>query len=433
MTTPPPAAILALDLGSTNLKAALFDPQLNLLASAAQPVTYDFGAGGRVELPVAPLLAAAAAASRACLDQAPGVKLRAVAITSQAQTFTLADAAGQPLLPFVSWQDNRGDAAALARELGVEEFARHSSFAEILPALQVAQLRRLRDQQPDLLRSAHQILHLPTFLVQAMTGVTVIDDNLAAMSGLYSLELRDWWPAALAATGVRRTQLPRLIPIGEAVGRTTVAAAAFGLPPGIPVVLAGNDQTAGAVGAGLAQRGGLLLTLGTAQVAYAVTADLPGPAVGQIRGPFPGGQAYRMAADSCGGNLINWAQTVITGTADDAAFFALAATAPPGCHGLRFAAELPAGAGGWHHLGLHHGPADLARSILETLCQRLAAMVRRLGVDLPADGTVPVLAAGGGAASPLWRQLLAEQLGCPVTCTHGTPLHGAAALAVSHL
>jgi xylulokinase len=432
MSEQAPSAVLALDLGSTNLKAGLFGPALEPLASGAEPVTYEFGPRGRVELPVAPFTSAVTRAIRSCLESVPDVRLGAIAITSQAQTFTLADAAGQAIIPFVSWQDNCASsaAAALAKSAGMDEFPGHSSFAEILPALQIAQLRRLRDEQPARLRAAHRVLHLPTFLVQAFTGKAVIDDNLAAMSGLFSLELNDWWPAARAAAGVSRAQLPEVIPIGHCAGVTTSSAAAFGLPPGVPVVLAGNDQTAGAFSVGIHEEGGLLLTLGTAQVAYAATLHLPPPAPGQIRGPFPGGLAYRMGADSCGGNVINWAQTVIANAANDPAFFALAAQSPAGCHRLIFDAGLPSGTGAWRNLGMHHRPADLARSVLESLCQRMEQMIRQLAVPLP-PRSGHILAAGGGSASPLWLEMLTHRLGCAVRRTDCTPLRGAAALGLA--
>lgn len=222
--------------------------------------------------------------------------------------------------------------------------------------------------------------------------------------------------------------MPRVIPIGATAGRTTARAAALGLPAGIPVILAGNDQTAGALGAGIQGKEALLLTLGTAQVAYATTPLLADPAPGLIRGPFPGGLAYRMAADSCGGNLINWAQTVIAGAATDARFFELAASTAPDCHGLRFEPELTTCAGAWRNLGLHHQPADFARSVLEALCARMERMVHQLGVGLPPPGG-HVLVAGGGSASALWLDMLSDRLGCEVRRTDRTAMDGAATLA----
>lgn len=434
MAEPKQEGVLALDLGSTHLKAAIFDARLRQRAFCSSPVIYEFGPGGQVELPVAAFVAAAGEIIRGCLSQAPGLILRAVAITSQAQTFTLADESGRACIPFVSWQDHRGGPAAIALQAdeGLAEFHRHSSFYTPLPALQIAQLRRLREEPPDLLRTARRVLSLPTFLVHALTDDAVIDNNLAAMSGLFSLALNDWWPAALSAAGVEYAQMPRVVPIGASAGQTTARAAAFGLPVGIPVILAGNDQTAGALGAGIQGKEALLLTLGTAQVAYATTPRLAGPAPDLIRGPFPGGLAYRMAADSCGGNLINWAQTVIAGAGTDARFFKLAAASAPDCHGLRFEPELTACGGAWRNLGLHHHPGDFVRSVLEALCVRMERMVQQLGVGLPPPGG-HVFAAGGGSASPLWLEMLSGRLGCTIRRTRRTPLDGAAALAFGAL
>ena len=133
------------------------------------------------------------------------------------------------------------------------------------------------------------------------------------------------------------------------------------------MVLAGNDQTAGAYGAALEEglqherNGALLLTLGTAQVAYACTNELAQPNDSLVRGPYPHGLYYRLAADSCGGSIVNWAKTVLPGCGSDAEFFARVAEAQPGCQGLLFDADLPCGRGAWRNLALCHTAADMAR------------------------------------------------------------------------
>ena len=72
------------------------------------------------------------------------------------------------------------------------------------------------------------------------------------------------------------------------------------LPVGVPVVLAGNDQTAGAFGARLEDSNGVLLTLGTALVAYVCLEKLPAAKPGIARGPYPGGRGYRLTTSSHG-------------------------------------------------------------------------------------------------------------------------------------
>ena len=426
--------ILALDLGSTSFKAAVYDAALRPLGVGSAPLPHRFAPGGVAEIEVAVAETAFADAVRAALASAavPAARLRALGLDSQAQTFTTRAPDGRARHAFISWQDTRAQAAcaALKADPAYADFARHCSFGEPLAALHVCQLRHQRDTAPGRRAAGDLVLHLPTWFVLLLTGRAVLDDNLAAMSGLYSLVAHDWWDAALAFAGVTRAQLPALVPVGSIAARTGDGAARLGLPAGLPVVLAGNDQTAGAYGAQVAERRAVLLTLGTAQVVYAAAPALATPVPALIRGPYPGGLAYRMTADSCGGAIINWARTVVAGGADAAAFFRLAAQAEPGCRGLTFDADLPAGAGAWRGLGLHHTPADLARAVVEALVARLATQVRALGLP---PGDARYLVAGGGSQSPFWVGLLAAALGAPLEPADADPLRGAARLAVTAL
>lgn len=414
--------ILAIDLGSTSFKAAVFDRRLRPISEGSHRLTHRYAHGRQVEIDVASVEATlrGAVAAAGVRDHA----IRVIALTSQAQTFTLVDDRGEAQMPFVSWQDTRPVAACAELKRRLPAFGRHCSFGEPIPGLQICQLRRVRPG------AGLMALKLPSYVLRRWTGESVTDNNIAAMSGLYSLVSGKWWPEALRACGMRESQLPRVIPVGAVAAETTAAARRFGLPAGVPVVLAGNDQTAGAYGAGLELNGALLLTLGTAQVAYRCAPRMPRPRPGLIRGPYPGGCFYGMAADSCGGSIVNWAKTVLADCGDDASFFAEAARAPRGCHGLVFEAALDAGRGGWSQLGLHHTKADLARSVIESLSRRMAGLVREVG-GAAKGGTARV--AGGGSAQPLWRRIIAEELGARLEATDARPLRGAARMAARHL
>jgi sugar (pentulose or hexulose) kinase len=152
------------------------------------------------------------------------------------------------------------------------------------------------------------------------------------------------------------------------------------------------------------------------------------PAV--IRGPYPGGRHYRMVADSCGGNVVNWALGTIGGCTTYDAFFTRAEEAQAGCRGLVFEADLPAGKGCWRNLGLQHSAADLARSVLESLSRRLAELVAHLRVD---TSRYRILAAGGGSARPIWIRILSDALQGEIVTVETSPLAGAARMGGRHL
>jgi len=422
--------ILAIDFGSTSFKAAVLDKKLRVHGFCASELRPRFAPRGKVELEVAAVTDALKKAIRAATASAGiGVmRLRAVAITSQAQTFTLIDKVGRPRMPFISWQDNRAASTCekLQRHSAMRDFGRHCSFGSVVPPLQICQLRHLRETRPSSLAASNFVACLPTFFVRRWCGDAVIDENLAAMTGLYSLAQRAWWPDALRLCDLRQSQLPEVLPIGAIASRTNAGAVAFGLPEGIPVVLAGNDQTAGAYAARLDQNHGLLLTLGTAHAAYRCAETMPRSNSNLLRGTFPGGRYYRMAADGCGGNVINWAKTILAGGETDEKFFKLATEAALRCRGLTFESDFDSCGGSWKNIGYHHTPNDFARSVLECLARRMFGLIRQLGGRLEASR---VFVAGGGSQSPVWVRLLSETLGVKVKVTEGRPCVGAARMA----
>lgn len=428
--------ILALDLGSTSFKAAVVDGALRILGIGHGAIRHRYRPGGRVELDPSDASEALGHAIRAALKESAigSNALKAVGLTSQAQTFTVTDTRGRPRIPFISWQDSRArtTCAELAAAPGMADIPQHSSFGSLIPALQICQLHHLQSTRPGMLkaRAGTRVLPLPSFFVREWTGAYVTDDNQAAMTGLFSLATGSWWPTALRNCQLEETQLPKVVPIGSVAGLTGLQAKSHSLPEGIPVILAGNDQTAGAVAAGLDRQHGLLITLGTAQVAYAFKSRLPGPDPALIRGPYPGGGFYSMAADSCGGNVLNWARSVIAGCETEQAFFELAALAPPGCNGLVLKPVGVDGAFSWENVGLNHIPSDFARSVIECLTSRMSLMVRNVTRNRP---PARILVAGGGSASRFWIRLLQQAVGAKLTQADAQPVLGAARIALANI
>jgi len=351
--------------------------------------------------------------------------IRAVAVTSQAQTFAVRAPDGHPKTPFISWRDTHCDAAPLVSALPA--FGMHCSVAEGLPSLTVTKLAAMRSDGRA--ETEDLVLWLPAWFVMRLTGRAAVDPNLAAMSGLYSLRADSWWPAALDLCGIASRNLPRLIPLGGTAGLTTEAADWCGLPSGIPVTLAGNDQTAAAYGAGLHESESLLISLGTAQVAYVVRPELTDPVPGLMRGPYPGGRAYRLGADTCGAGTIHWARGMLPGCAGEAAFERAVLSAPPGCHGVRFVADGPNGTGHWTGTEASGATvADRARAVVETLVERLGDLLDRLGAD--DRQRQKILLCGGGAESGAWRGILRDRLHLRLTHVRNvSPSLGAARMA----
>ncbi len=407
-------SVLALDLGSTNLKGAIFSSDLKRLVQASLPVAYSTWQGAIVEIDpqafwqlfkdlVSQLLHS---------SQASPIAIDHIAISSQAQTFILLDHDLQPLTPLVSWLDTRGAELnpQLSKELG-PDFHEHCSFPSSIPELQLSKLYYLQQVQPELLQQAWVVASLPTWLGMQLGAPPFLDQNLAAMTGLYSLKSAGWYPAALDLCGLTPSQLPILAPCGCSIpvqglpGFTSLLNGTSNLQPArsLSFHLCGNDQTCGALAANL-QPGEVLLTLGTALVAYRLAGHSPGPYnASGCWGPYPGGDYYELAACSQGSSALDWVLNEIFAGSTLAYLEELAT------RGSRTANETkpffyPQAMGTPAAFSVQADLESLAYAVYEGLSFTL----RQLLENQLGEPPELLLAAGGGSRSKFWLQLIAD-------------------------
>lgn len=418
--------ILAIDCGSTNHKVALFDEQLHRVAAVSRLVTYTVRSAERVEFdPENIWLDTVKMIREVC--QSANIRsrdIKTIALTSQANTFTLLNEAGEAIIPFISWLDKRATAesAELTRLLGAD-FHRHCSFAEPSAQLQISKLLWLTRNQTQLTSAATKdprVMSLPTFLAWRLAGLHCTDTNLAAMSGLYSLQQQDWWGDALWVCGWMTNVCGRIVAPGAKISAKR-ACVELDFSPQLQITFAGNDQTSGAFANNI-RDGGLVLTLGTALVAYRFAGEQPRPypAVGWW-GIFPGGGFYELMARNEGCAALDWAvEQMLPG--NEAEFFRLATTAPLGS--AMFFPQLMHTPKAWN------GGADMAakaRAVLEGISFSLRELVE--GMDKNRGAQEPVSVIGGGSANPFWLAMVANVLNRPVRRGYGDNLLGAAMMA----
>lgn len=412
---------ISLDLGSTNFKAGVFDDGLNLQGTARHILKYADLPDNRIELDAEEVntgIREIAHEALLCAGIGPQ-DIKSVSVASQAQTFIILDNNDVPKTRFISWQDM----SAVNTEMNLPDFADHSSFGIPFPGLQVCLLKHIQDTQPGFIAEDDSILKLPSYIIRNMTGKSYLDNNLASMSGLFSLKTGFWWKDALLTCRLKPSQLPDICPVGTVAAITNKDAEMYGLPVNVPVISAGNDQTAGAYGTEIHRSGSLLITLGTAQVAYQCLSRMPLPSSKLVRGPYPYGLFYRMAADSAGGNVINWAKDIVTSDGSYDTFFSLAASSPSGCRGVKFIFDDRTNQGCWQPKG---EPSDLARSVLECLSKRMANLMEELAVNLD---NVEIVCGGGGSKKQIWLDILSAEVGKKLQTTQADPLLGAAMMA----
>jgi xylulokinase len=415
--------ILSIDCGSTNHKAALFDRTLVRRADCSVPVTYLVRDEERVEFDAEQLWRDTLSLILECCLRA-GISpesIQTIALTSQAQTFTVVDKSGHAVMPFLSWADKRArsEAAELTRVLG-EGFHRQTSFPDPAAQLQVSKLAWLRRHHPEWLTLAHAVVSLPSFLAWRLAGLNGTDTNLAAMSGLYSCVNNEWWAPALAACGVQPGQMSEVVPVGHAVeARRPCDEIKFA--PKLKVVFAGNDQTAGAY-ANSCQSGGRILTLGTALVAYCYAGESSGPfCTTGCWGPYPGGGYYELATFDEGAAALDWSVEKLMPGAEREFMSMTRSSLPGACFFYPQRMYTDAAWSGCANL------ASRARATLEGICFR-ARQLLESGLKASA-GDRPLTVIGGGSQSDFWLEILANVLNCAVGRGQGDILLGAAMMA----
>jgi sugar (pentulose or hexulose) kinase len=423
---------LVIDLGSTSFKAAVFTTDLQRIGSGEERVAHIFPDVGQVELPVAEAVSVfKRCINKSITDAKISIEsISVISITSQAQTFTIMDMKnGKCRIPFRSWQDERSRSTCqqIQNNSPWNNFKNIAGVSSLLPSLQVAMLLHMLKDENFPLAPSDVLMPLPSYLVYLLSGCLVTDNNIAAMSGLYSIATGTWWNDAVEECGLKTEQLPSLHEIGTVAAVTVENAREFGLLPGIPIVLAGNDQTAGAFGAEMPV-GGILATLGTALVAYKVQdylAEFTAEGI-VIRGPYPGGKYYQLATANNGGNVINWAVSVLGYGDDYQKFFTDALTSNQDYRGLVFVPDLSSGAGSWQNLSLHHTRADMAQSVVDSITERIANLI----MQMQPEKSQPVFLAGGGIKMAGLVELLSQKIGIPVIPVQADPLLGAARMTV---
>ncbi len=332
--------VLGIDLGSTTSKAALvsLDGRIVALEEVAHGISRP-RPGWAEQDPETVWWADVVALCRRLLPPVGGGHVVAAAASALGPCLVPADAAGRPLRPAILYGI---DTRAVAE---IEELDERLGAAAIIarcgsPLTTQAvgpKLAWLARHEPEVLRATRRLFTASSFLVHRLTGEYVLDHHSASQCvPMYDVRTNTWideWAAA-AAGGLPLPPLPPLRWAQEPAGVVSAeAAAATGLPAGIPVAAGTIDSLAEAFGAGVRRPGELLLAYGTTMfMAEVMTAARPDPRLWSPAS-FVAGSRNLAAGTATAGALLAWVRD-LTGAADFAALTAAARDLPPGAAGV---------------------------------------------------------------------------------------------------
>lgn len=430
---------IGIDLGTSGVKAILLSEDQQLLASHSEPLSVSRPHPLWSEQDPNEWWQATDRAMLALSAQHDLSQVRALGLTGQMHGATLLDKQQQVLRPAILWNDGRSFSQCQALEAKVPT-SRTITGNLMMPGFTAPKLVWLAEHEPRIFARVDKVLLPKDYLRWRITGEFATDMSDAAGTLWLDVGQRDWSDTLLAACGLSRQHMPALFEGCQQTGNVSPALAERWGMPAVPVVAGGGDNAAGAIGAGLYRQGQAMLSLGTSGVYFAVSDGFlsnPNQAVHSFCHALPGTwhlMSVMLSAASC----LDWAAR-LTGLGNVPAVLAAAQAsrtdlAPlcflPYLSGERTPHNDPAATGVFWGLTHQHGPAELARAVLEGVSFGLAD-----GMDvLHATGIQPqsITLIGGGARSAWWRQLLADVSGHQLDYRTGGdvgPALGAARLA----
>ena len=434
--------LIGVDLGTSAVKAGLYDTDGNLVAAETRPAPLQQPSPGVAEQDAEEFAAAAAASIGAVMSRARAAPAQVAGIACDGQMGGAmgVDRRFQPLTP---WYPSGLDGRYLPhqQQMAARAGARLIELCGDLPIM-APRMLWWRQEAPERYRRIAKVVTLAGYVAGRMAGLTAeqafVDPSYLTWIGLNDTARHRWSPELAEATGLGAdglARMPRIVAATEVVGRLSrEAAAACGLTPGVPVVAGAGDQAAGFLGAGMVDPGQLIDVAGTFPV-FGIClddyfADLDTRMLKPIASPLGGGTWYSVMYINGGGLTHRWFadqfadRAAAADTTDSAGFEELDAAAaelPPGADGLLCVPHLmgracpnePDTRGAWVGFTWTHRRPHFYRALLESVAYEYALAHRALRAALPAlpAGTVRVI--GGGAASELWNRIKADVLGLP--------------------
>ncbi|KAF0095472.1 MAG: xylulokinase [Puniceicoccaceae bacterium 5H] len=433
--------LLGLDVGTSSTKAVLIDTDGNVIDTCAP--TYPFQTPRPLWAETDPHLwwDAAIKAIRQMVEKVGADQIVGIGLTGQMHGLVLLDAQGEVLRPCIMWNDQRTarQCEQITRKVGASQVLEITGNP-ILPGFTAPKIQWVAEHEPEVFSRIAKILLPKDYLRYKLTGEYFGEVSDASGTSLLNVAQRKWSDSMIEALGIQRSQLPELTESPVASTRVSAAAAKLtGLREGTPVIAGGGDQAAGAIGCGIIREGVFSATLGTSGVVFAHSDKYRVEPEGRLHAfchAVPGAWHLMGVMLAAAGSYQWWHDML--GQEDFEALNQGAAKVPAGAEGLFYLPYLtgercphpdPNVRGAFIGLSLRHGKGHMTRAVLEGATYGMRDMLllmRKLGLS-----SDRIIASGGGAKSPLWLQILADQYETPVVTVNAKEgaAYGAALLA----
>ena len=416
---------IGVDLGTTNIKAAIYTKEMTLVDRQSFPVEY-IRDGGFVEFDadlyvqnIMKLLASMMEANKVASDS-----IAQITFTGQAESLVVLDKNGKTMMNAISWMDERSveECEVLSKDFNTAEIEAVTGQQAVLPTWPATKILWLKNNKPEIYAGAATYMLLKDFVVYKLTGVMQSDMSIATFSFYFDIYEKTYWQKMLGAIGISESQLPPLCePCTVAGNLTANAAAQMKMTTSAKINVGTLDHFTGMVGTGNVRLGGMTLSTGTVMALTTMAAE-PCPkdsGIAMHYGFLPDTHIMLPVAESGGVSLEWFRRTCMGDIGYDKMNEELLKRDLPnkliflpylvGTNSPEFDTDA---AGMFYGLRQENDIYDMACAVMEGV----AFMLRKNCDHIQSKGTKisHIIATGGGAKSPVWCQLQADITGLPV-------------------
>ena len=414
---------LGIDLGTSAVKALLVDEDGVMIDSRSAALAVSRPQPGWSEQDPESWWQATDDAVKALRMACPAqmAAVRSIGLSGQMHGLTALDGASAVIRPAILWNDTRSAAEAARMDAGMPAFRSVGGNA-VMPGFTAPKAVWMREHEPALFDAITTILLPKDYLRFRMSGECCSEMSDSAGTLWLDVARRDWSDDLLAACGLSRGQMPRLVEGTAPAGQLRrEVAEAWGMS-GQPIIAGGGgDNAAAAVGLGAVSPGDAFCSLGTSGVVFTVT-DRFAPAAASGAHAFCHAvpdRWHQMGVILAASDCVAWLCEV-TGADVGMLMAELEGGDDLACdlmfHPYLSGERTPhndAGArGGFFGLARHHGRADMTRAVLQGVSFAIAdatSVLRNAG-----GAPEMMMATGGGAKNRLWLSYVAAMTGVPI-------------------
>ncbi len=435
-----------LDVGTTGVKAVVFDATGTIIASEYRAYDMTFKSDGTRSMSPAAMWTQTKAVLHSVAQQTKG-DIEAICVSSFGEAFVAVDRQGNDLCEVMIYTDRRGEAEYFAA-------MEHTSDREIAqicglppsPTYSLSKILYLKENEPETFQKTYKFLLIEDYIGYRLSGLCFADYSVATRTMLFDIHKRDWSDPLLERFGLNRSLFAQPVISGSIVGELLDSVSdELGLHRGVKLVAGGHDQTMNALGAGAGERVAVC-SLGTSGCSTPVYKGALSPEVILstnlcCENVWADDLFCTLAYNPSAGLLVQWFFSVFAADHDAPPYALFEQNLPASPNKILIQPYLM-GSGPIYmdHLdrfaliGADVGSTryDIYQSVLDALAfdQRLSfEALRANGLDL--SGLICV---GGGSASVPWLQTMADILQTPVstlTCKEAGALGCAISCAVA--